>query len=908
MNPVAAQQVALDNALVAPEKRLKIEKCNARIEFSKPQREDTFQVTLDALKLSPCYPAFLITIEVPEVYTHQFLNTIKKIKDIDAYRFKLDKKKFRIDIEVFHEILDICPRLPNQDFIICTSPREHLMLSSIGASLESHQDLIGLAVKSSNLVGDISTARKENMPYPRFTKVIISYFISKDKTISMRNMINLHTVRDDSLLATGKATPKKEKKFKKVASPSKKLSHVLEEEPAKKPKQAKKPSKKCTTVQTSGVVIGDTLGVSVSKKKAPDKVDRGKGMDLLSDVALLEATQLKKALKKSKQETQKLHASGLGVFDIPKYQSESENESWGYSEDDDSNDDDSDDVTNDGDDDVDSDTDGDNEASDSERTDSDEDENPNLNQNDDKEEEYEEEYVRTLDNYEFSDDDEEYKELYKDVNVRLKDVEHEEEGKGDAEMTDAGHDGVSQEKSYEQVEDDAHVTLTVAHVTHKTEVVSMMNVKVRHEEPSTRTPSFLTIPVTVIPETSTAAAPTIPPTTPPITPLTQQSKPTPTPAPTTETTTTIILALPDLSSLFGFDQRVSILKKELSQLKQVYYSTQLLETIKSQIPTMRGREDKDKDEDPHAGSDQRLKRRKTRKDAEPSKGSKSKKSKSSSSKGTKSQPKSSGKSTQAEELVFEVADTEMPQNQGSDLGNTDDQPNVEASSKHDCRIAQAENPPLTFDELMSTPIDFSAYVMNNLKIDNLTQEHLVGPAFNILKGICRSQVELEYHFEECYKAVTDRLDWNNPDGQEYPFDLSKPLPFIEDRGHQVVHVGYFINNDLEYLKGGSSSRKHTNSTTKTKAAKYNDIQGIEDMVPSLWSPVKHDVFSSKRIIAVTHAKVMKWYDYGYLEEIEVRREDQNLYKFKEGDFLRLNLRDIEDNWGCFSWFKRKSLI
>ncbi|GJR46062.1 hypothetical protein Tco_1314165 [Tanacetum coccineum] len=26
---------------------------------------------------------------------------------------------------------------------------------------------------------------------------------------------------------------------------------------------------------------------------------------------------------------------------------------------------------------------------------------------------------------------------------------------------------------------------------------------------------------------------------------------------------------------------------------------------------------------------------------------------------------------------------------------------------------------------------------------------------------------------------------------------------------------------------------------------------------------------------------MKWYDYGYLEEIEVRREDQQLYKFKE---------------------------
>ncbi|GJZ18738.1 hypothetical protein Tco_0555328 [Tanacetum coccineum] len=39
---------------------------------------------------------------------------------------------------------------------------------------------------------------------------------------------------------------------------------------------------------------------------------------------------------------------------------------------------------------------------------------------------------------------------------------------------------------------------------------------------------------------------------------------------------------------------------------------------------------------------------------------------------------------------------------------------------------------------------------------------------------------------------------------------------------------------------------------------------------------------------------MKWYDYGYLEEIEVQREDQKHYKFKEGDFPRLHLYDIED--------------
>ncbi|GJW22833.1 hypothetical protein Tco_0033455 [Tanacetum coccineum] len=39
---------------------------------------------------------------------------------------------------------------------------------------------------------------------------------------------------------------------------------------------------------------------------------------------------------------------------------------------------------------------------------------------------------------------------------------------------------------------------------------------------------------------------------------------------------------------------------------------------------------------------------------------------------------------------------------------------------------------------------------------------------------------------------------------------------------------------------------------------------------------------------------MKKYDYGHLEEIEVRREDQQLYTFREGDFPRLRLQDIED--------------
>ncbi|GJZ61247.1 hypothetical protein Tco_0617384 [Tanacetum coccineum] len=90
-------------------------------------------------------------------------------------------------------------------------------------------------------------------------------------------------------------------------------------------------------------------------------------------------------------------------------------------------------------------------------------------------------------------------------------------------------------------------------------------------------------------------------------------------------------------------------------------------------------------------------------------------------------------------------------------------------------------------------------------LDDQPDNEAARPAFNLLKGSCKSFAKLEYHFEKCYKAVNDQLDWHNPEGREYPFDLSKPLPLIEDQGCQVVPADYFINNNREYLKVSSES-------------------------------------------------------------------------------------------------------
>ncbi|GJS96583.1 hypothetical protein Tco_0803551 [Tanacetum coccineum] len=341
-----------------------------------------------------------------------------------------------------------------------------------------------------------------------------------------------------------------------------------------------------------------------------------------------------------------------------------------------------------------------------------------------------------------------------------------------------------------------------------------------------------------------------------------------------------------------------------------------------------------------------------RKEAESSRDSRSKENKSSNTYkvASHSQHKHSGKYACAVELSYTVDDSGVQQYQEFGTGNNDEQPADKEFSKADwfkklerpptpdpdwnkrqhvdlrppqtwiSQVSRAKEPTTSFDELLNTPIDFSTFVLNRLNIKEVTQAILVGPAFELLKGTCKNLTELKYHLEECSKDTSERLDWHNPKGKPYLFDLNKPLLLIRDhRGRQVIPQDFFINNDLEYLKGGYLRRRCSTSVTKTKAATY-EIKWIEDLVQNLWSPVKviydkhaywgtshwgpkrqhfygfaanmsssKDVYSRKQIITVTRLTIMKKYDYGHLEEIEVRREDQKLYKFREDERHDLNV-------------------
>nr|GEY35853.1 hypothetical protein [Tanacetum cinerariifolium] len=72
------------------------------------------------------------------------------------------------------------------------------------------------------------------------------------------------------------------------------------------------------------------------------------------------------------------------------------------------------------------------------------------------------------------------------------------------------------------------------------------------------------------------------------------------------------------------------------------------------------------------------------------------------------------------------------------------------------------------------------------------------------------------------------LDWNTPEGWQYPHDLCKPLPLIPNsQGRCVIPFDHFIHNDLAYERGGASSRTYSTSVTKTKAADYRHVEDLQ---------------------------------------------------------------------------------
>ncbi|GJS21120.1 hypothetical protein Tco_0449752 [Tanacetum coccineum] len=513
------------------------------------------------------------------------------------------------------------------------------------------------------------------MYYPRFTKVIIHHFLIQEKSLSWRNRIGMHTSKDNYLIntlrfvsrkkasqiygavlpqcltspkmkeskayktyhgyATSEVPPKVVRKFKK-ASLSKKESELVpgDEEPVKKDKRLKTPAKKSASKLATGIVIIETPVETESKRKEKEKVDvaHGKGIELLSEVALSEKDQVKEVRKKSLRNFHKTHPSGSGIVaekppsvekitptvtsegtsdkpGVPNVtnddSSESESESWGNDEDDSNNEQESSNERS-------------KQENESEEEELDSEQDEESDDDDQEEEEFDQENESKDDEMKSDEEqgmDDTTDQFDDDADARLEEPTKTAtgivQGEGnDTEITEAQQGNENLETTQELVVEDAYVTISTipkktevpvtssscsSDLTSKflnffdipqtdAEIVSLLDVHLHNEVPRTQAPTLLTIPVSVIPESSPVFT-NIPQSSYTLTPTPIQA--TPTPPPIIETTNPLS-NLPYFSLVFRFNDRITALEKEVVDLKKDPLHTQVTSLVDSHLDTRLG--------------------------------------------------------------------------------------------------------------------------------------------------------------------------------------------------------------------------------------------------------------------------------------------------------------------------------
>nr|GFD02428.1 hypothetical protein [Tanacetum cinerariifolium] len=204
--------------------------------------------------------------------------------------------------------------------------------------------------------------RSNEMYYPRFTKVIIDYFMTRKPSISKRNRINWHYARDDVLFSTIKVVLRHQTTQQysailpiELTTNEIRNSKAYKEyyacamgEATPKPKASARKKKGESASSTTPPTPTPTTTIesaprlsAIAKGKQPSRATTPIEP---TDVQRTEAEQLKIVLKRSRQETRisQQHGSGTdegtgskpGVPDVPSDDSEEEL-SWNSSDDED---------------------------------------------------------------------------------------------------------------------------------------------------------------------------------------------------------------------------------------------------------------------------------------------------------------------------------------------------------------------------------------------------------------------------------------------------------------------------------------------------------------------------------------------------------------------------------------------
>nr|GEZ02631.1 hypothetical protein [Tanacetum cinerariifolium] len=376
-------------------------------------------------------------------------------------------------------------------------------------------------------------------------------------------------------------------------------------------------------------------------------------------------------------------------------------------------------------------------------------------------------------------------------------------------MNVGGDKGPNAEDDDEELYEDVNINLEGRYIqmtdVHTTQVLEDTHVTLTPVKPDGIDSLFESTPLVDVPVTTTVVpllvtAPTLPPPSIPIISQVQQA-----PAPSLATApSTSLQDLPNFGSLFGFDHSQAknedflnkldeniqkIIKEQVKEQVKVQVSKILpkiektvneqlkskvltresnssntsyamatdlseLELKKIQIEKMESnkrRDNEDKDEEPSAGLDRGSKTRQAGKEPESTSAPKEKESKTfgKSTEGSKSHQKTASESAPIEEPMHHpkwFKKQTKPPTPDCDWNKTLPATHRSIQTWINNLAKQADSHTL-FNELMDTPVDFSAFLMNRLKVDTLTPELLAGLTYELMKGSCKSLVELEFFLE-----------------------------------------------------------------------------------------------------------------------------------------------------------------
>ncbi|GJU06340.1 hypothetical protein Tco_1122770 [Tanacetum coccineum] len=223
MSQEQRQQATHEEKLVPSTERVKISATNMRIEPTVPQKEETFQVVLDIIKASPCFKDFTIITDVPEIYMRDILDICPRVpnedfvtppseEDLPAFHIELGYKGpldhlVKMFVDHMHQPWRTLATIINRCLFGKTSSNDRLRQSRVailwGMFYRKNVDFPKLIWEDFAYQIDYRQAklrRSEIMPYLRFTKIIINHFLLLNPSIPKGPSSSIHTIKDDGLI------------------------------------------------------------------------------------------------------------------------------------------------------------------------------------------------------------------------------------------------------------------------------------------------------------------------------------------------------------------------------------------------------------------------------------------------------------------------------------------------------------------------------------------------------------------------------------------------------------------------------------------------------------------------------------------------------------------------------------